>query len=182
MVLLLTQVKKKWIVKTNEKWWSAIAHSSALSVKDAFEAAGFTNVDNFYQGIFYLLKNSGAIKSDVQEAAKSLNISAYTLPKLSGTRFVSHRVRALARMLNMWPAIISAFENTLVTRKHKSKTRAKIQGLLNDFRLYVLILTCVYLDILEKLSPASIIFESNDTILIDITSTIKRSQLELKEL
>ena len=99
-----------------------MAHSSALSVKDAFEAAGFTNVDNFYQGIFYLLKNSGAIKSDVQEAAKSLNISAYTLPKLSGTRFVSHHVRALARMLNMWPAIISAFENTLVTRKHKPKS------------------------------------------------------------
>ena len=53
-----------------------MAHPSALSVKDAFEAAGFTNIDNFYQGIFYLLKNYGAIKSDVQEAAKSLNISA----------------------------------------------------------------------------------------------------------
>ena len=106
-----------------------------------------------------------------------LNISAYTLPKLSGTRFVSHRVRALERMLNIWPAIISAFENTLVTRKHKSETKAKIQGLLKDLRSYdVLSLTCVYLDILEKISPASIIFESNDKILIDITATIKCTQ------
>ena len=172
-------------MKNDDRPWlipvPCVNHKIELAVKDAFEAA-FTNVDNLYQSIFYLLKNYGAIKSDVQEAAKVLNIS-YLFPKLSGTRFVSHHVRALERMLNMWPAIISAFENTLVTRKHKSETKAKIQGLLKDFRSYdVLILTFVYLDILEKTSPASIIFDSNDTILIDITATIKRTQLELKEL
>ena len=172
-------------MKNDDRPWlipvPCVNHKIELAVKDAFEAA-FTNVDNLYQSIFYLLKNYGAIKSDVQEAAKVLNIS-YLFPKLFGTRFVSHHVRALERMLNMWPAIISAFENTLVTRKHKSETKAKIQGLLKDFRSYdVLILTFVYLDILEKTSPASIIFDSNDTILIDITATIKRTQLELKEL
>ena len=83
----------------------------------------------------------------------------------------------------MWPVIISAFENTLVTHKHKSETKAKIQGILKDLRLNdVLILTCVYLDVLEKISHVSITFESNDTILIDITATIKCTQLELKEL
>ena len=61
-----------------------------------------------------------------------LNISGCTLPKLSGTRFVSHRVRALERMLNMRSVIILAFKNTLVTHKHKFETKAKIQGLLKD--------------------------------------------------
>ena len=74
------------------------------------------------------------MKSDVQGVAEVLNISVYPLPKLSGTRFVSHRVRALKGMLNMWPRIISAFVNTLVTHKHKSETKPKIQGLLKDLR------------------------------------------------
>ena len=100
-------------MKTDGRPWlipvHCVNHKTELVVKDVFEAAGFTHVDNLYQSIFSLLKNFGAIKSDVQEAAKVLNISAYIFPKLSGTRFVSHHVRTLKRMLNMWPAIISAF-------------------------------------------------------------------------
>ena len=48
---------------------------------------------------FYLLKNSGAIKS-MSKKQQKCSISSYTLPELFGTRFVSHRVRALERMLS----------------------------------------------------------------------------------
>ena len=75
-----------------------VNHKIELAVKDALEAEGFTHVDNLYQSIFYILKISCAIKSDIQEAV-NCSIS-YILPKLSGTRFVSHRIKALERVLN----------------------------------------------------------------------------------
>ena len=43
-----------------------------------------------------------------------------------------------------------------------------------------MILTCVSLDVLEKKSPAFIILKSNNTILTDVASAVKRMQLELK--
>ena len=47
-----------------------VSHKNELAVKDTPEAAGFTHVDYIYLSIFYLLKNSSATKSDVQEVAK----------------------------------------------------------------------------------------------------------------
>ena len=127
-------------MKNDDQPWltldHCVNHTIELVVNYIFKAAGFIHVDNLYQSIFYLLKNSGAIKSNVQKSTKVLNISAYTIPKFSSTRSVSHSVRALERMLSMWPVIISAFKNIFATRKYKSEAKAKIfQIVCFDFNL-----------------------------------------------
>ena len=77
-------------------------------------------------------------------------------------------------MLNMQHAIILGFESTLAIHKGKSKTKPKIQGLLNRLSLYdTLNLACIYLDVFEEISLASVISESNNNILIDMSPTIK---------
>ena len=43
--------------------------------------------------------------------AKALNIKHYVLTKITGTRFVGHRRKAYDRLLQTWPALITAFEN-----------------------------------------------------------------------
>ena len=51
---LLTRMKnddRPWLIPVY-----CVNHKIELAVKDTFEAAGFTNVDNLYQTIFYLLK------------------------------------------------------------------------------------------------------------------------------
>ena len=69
----------------------------------------------------------------------------------------------------MWPAIILAFGNIFLTRKHKSEVKAKrFQIVCFDFN------SCL-LNALEKLSPEFTIIESNDTIIIDVSATIKHS-------
>lgn len=74
-------------------------------------------------------------------------------------------------MLNMQPAIILGFESTLVIHKDKSTTKPKIQGLLNRLSLYdTLNLACIFF---EEISLASMISESNNNILIDMSPTIK---------
>ena len=148
---------RPWLVK-----FHCVNHKTELAVKDAFKNSPFEVVDKFYIGLFTLLKNSGAIKSDIKSAANVLEISFYTLPKMTGTRFVSHRRKALLHLLCMWPAIISALENTLATRKLKSETKGKIIGFLKQMRSYAfLCLVCTYLDLLEKVTLMSLVFESD---------------------
>ena len=98
-------------------------------MKDFFDESPFSTVDKLYITLFNLFKNSGAIKFNVRQAAEVLEINVYSLPKLAGTKFVSHHRRTFTCLLDMWPAIVIALENTLTDRKHKPDTRPKISGL-----------------------------------------------------
>lgn len=178
LMVKLQNDSRPWLIKIH-----CVNHKVELAVKEAFSNSEFAKIDKLYLGIFNLLKNSGALKTEVRSASEVLDISTYTLPKITGTRFVSHRVRALRNFLNMWPAIISAFENSLATRKHKPETRAKIEGFIKNLKSYeYLTLTCSYLDLLEKISPASLVFEGNDLMPSEIKPTINRTNLELEDI
>ena len=54
-----------------------------------------------------------------------LNISykKKAFPKLKGTRFIPHRRAAISRLLNMWPAVIMAFDNTMASRKLQNEVK-----------------------------------------------------------
>ena len=131
-------------------------------LKDVLKDSAFSEVDKQYLAIFNLMKNSGAVKSDVKFAAKALDISCYTLPKITETHFVSHRKKAYTRLLNMWPALITAFENTLAYHKIKAETKAKISSLLKVLQNYeYVMLTCAYADILKKIMPLSLVYEKD---------------------
>ena len=93
-------------------------HGIKFAVKDVLKDSAFTEVDKQYLAIFNLMKNSGAVKSDVKSEAKALDI-CYTLPKITRTRFVSYRKKSYTRLLNIWPALITALENTLAYHKNK---------------------------------------------------------------
>ena len=158
-------------------------HRIELAVADAFKNTVFSEIDRFYIQNFYLLKNSGLLKSEVKAAASALDISFYQLTKLTGTRFVSHRRRAFKHLLDMWPAFISAYETSLALGKHKAETRAKIQGFLKTFHSYeMLCRVCCYLDILEKITPASLVCEGEGLLPFDVKTTIARTKLELEEI
>ena len=105
---------RPWMIK-----FHCANHRIELAVKDILKDSAFSEVDKQYLTIFNLMKNSGVVKSDVKSAAKALDISCYTLPKITGTRFGSHRKKAYTRLLNMWPALITALENTIAYRKNK---------------------------------------------------------------
>ena len=90
----LTDDVRPWMIKFHCR-----NHRIELAVKDVLKDSGFSEVDKQYLAIFNLMKISGALKSDVKSAAKALDISCYTLPKITGTRFVSHRKKAYTRLL-----------------------------------------------------------------------------------
>ena len=169
--------EREWLVKIH-----CINHRVELAVKDALVDSVFKEIDSFYLTNFYLMRGSGKIKSEVEKACGVLKIQHYTLPKMSGTRFVGHRRRALTNLLSTWPAFIMAYENVEADRKTQPQTKAKIQGLLKNFKSYRYItLACCYLDLLEKIVPASKVFEGELLLPFEIDSAIKTSETYLKE-
>ena len=100
-----------------------------------------------------------------------------------GTWFVSHHRRAFTRLLGMWPAIVIALENMLTDRKHRPGTRAKISGLVTQVCSNKFIcLTCCYLDILENITPVSMLFEENSLLPGECSLIIRQALLELEHI
>ena len=133
-----------------------IDHRVKLAIKDALKETKFKVIDDFYQSNFNLLTNSGKIKSELRITSEAQRIQHYTVPKMSGIRFIGHRRRAFKTLLNVWPSFIMAYENVISDENTQSETRTKVTGLMKKSKNYNYItMTCLYLDILEKIVPGS---------------------------
>ena len=69
---------------------------------------------------------------------KTLEIDAYVLPKVKGTRFVGHRLNAVKVLLHNWYALGRSFKKEIVTRSHSDPVRSKLIRYLkelNDYRM-----------------------------------------------
>ena len=95
----------------------------------------FEAVEEFYKTNYYLLKNSGKLKSLLKECAASLGIHYYELPKIHGTRFVNRRRRGFKNLLEMWPIYVITYDDAVANmQEFTPNTRAKISGLLKKFK------------------------------------------------
>lgn len=169
--------ERNWLVSIH-----CINHRVELAVKDALTETRFKEIDEFYQSNFNLLKNSGKIKSEIKMASEAQAIQHYTLPKMSGTRFIGHRRKALRVLLDLWPSFIMAYENVISDEKTIPETRAKVIGLLKKFKNFgILTLTCLYLDILEKTVPMSKVFEGERLLPFEIKSSVKETIADLSD-
>ena len=129
--------------------------------RNGHECDTFNECDTFYIWNFALLKNSGKIKGEIKAAAQALNIKHYTLPKLTSTHFVGHHCNTYTRLLNLWPAITMAYENVCADENTKPDTKVKVTGYLAKLRSYsFLCLLCLYVHILEIVTPISEVFKS----------------------
>ena len=179
----LTQLQheRPWMLKIH-----CVNHRVELAVKDVMsQDPNCAEADKFYIDNFYLLKNSGVLKSKLKEAAAALNITYYPLPKIHGTRFVSHRKRGFGIFLHMWPAFITMYNDAIFTTKC-GKTKAKISGLLKKFKgLKTLLNVCSSLDILNMVSPISLTFEADSLMPYEVSSCLGKfinAVSDLKEL
>ena len=103
--------ERNWLLKIH-----CINHCIELAVKDAVKKSQFKKIEDFYNANFSLLEASGKIKSEVANAATTLGIQAYSLPKLKGTRFIGHRLTAIQRLVDMWSAFDLAYENIVADK------------------------------------------------------------------
>ena len=174
LMVQLEREGRDWLIKLH-----CTNHRIELAMKDLIKETDYTDIDNFYITNFYILRNSGKIKSEIREAAKVLNIQHYTLSKLTGTHFVGHRRTAFQLLLDMWPAITLAYENVVADNKTVAKTRAKVTRQLRKFKSYdMLCKTSTYLDILELITP---VFEGEGLLPCDIRSIVDETIIKIED-
>ena len=97
--------------------------------------------------------------------------------------FVNHRSRGFKTLLETWPAYTVAYENAVANTQESSvNVRAKISGLLKKFKSYSFMCTVhVYLDLLEKIGPSSLVFEAESLMPYEIPLAVSRTVMELRE-
>ena len=79
--------------------------------------------------------------------------------------------------------MITAFENTLAYRKIKAETKAKISGLLKILQNYeYVMLTCAYVDILEKIMLLSLVYEKDHLLITEVKPSLSTTYLALEEI
>ena len=164
-LLTRLEVSRPWLLKIH-----CSNHRTELNVGDVFDnKSPFSVVDETYKGIFYLHRNSGKILNKVKEACASLDITYYKLRKIHGTRFISHRRRGFKCLLDIYPALINAYEKVVANNSTKFDVRAKVGGYLKklkSFRFFMLLVR--YADITNSISPLSLTFEKGVILPSDI--------------
>ena len=178
---LLTQLARTrpWMLKVH-----CVNHRVELAFKESIKDSTFDDVDKLYLTLYYLLRDSGRFNSECKHAGEAVNVEYYKLPKIHGTRFVGHRRAGLTKLLHDWPVFMVACENAVVaTRSYQPKTKAKIQGILEKLRNYrILTLTAAYLDLMEKATPISKVFETEHVMPYEVKGNVARTKLELEDL
>ena len=159
-------------------------HRIELAFKAAMNKSSFKVCDDIYRTTYQLLKNSGKLNSEVQAACHALGINGHKkLPKIHGTRFINHRRKGMRIFMDMWPALITAFENAMSRRGGVAETKATISGLLSKLQSYEFFCKMAYyVDILDAAGPASLVFEGNGVMPYEISESIERTAVELDHL
>ena len=170
--------------KSNRKWLVTIhcvSHRAELSIKDSiYKNHFFKEIDEFMIGLFAFFKNSGKLKRMVQNSAKLHGIQYYIIPKISGTRFITHRLRGVDSLLHNWTALREAFENAVVDDKTKGETKAKLRGYLkklNDYRYRCT--ATAYKSILRCCAKLILEFEKEDILVSEVNAHVEDTIEEL---
>ena len=81
--------------------------------------------------------------------------------------------------MDIWPGIVTAYENIESDRKTKGETRAKVKGYLKKLRSYKFFQKVInFLDILDCIAPVSLVFEGKGGI-FEVAHVIAKLEVNL---
>ena len=82
--------------------------------------------------------------------------------------------------MDIWPGIVTAYENIESDRKTKGETRAKVKGYLKKLRSYKFFQKVInFLDILDCIAPVSLVFEGEGLLPFEVAHVIAKLEVNL---
>ena len=132
--------------------------------------------------VFYLHKRSGKLKRIFKNTATALNIDGYVFPKVTGRRFVTHRLKGAKVLLHNWRALADLYLTAVADAKTKPTVRAKIQNplkKLNDFQFRCHIV--MYYKILSVCLALLFEFEKKFILASDVCNLLQNTIEDLEE-
>ena len=129
-----------------------LAHWVKLALKDAFKDTLWSTIDEMLLRVYYLYEKSPKQCRELEEVVSELKscLEPHEFPKkggniplrASGTRWVSHKVVAIGRLLDRYGAYIAHLITLIEDPAVKSIDKQKLKGYVLQWRNAKVILGC----------------------------------------
>jgi hypothetical protein len=170
-------------------WMWCLAHRLELAVKDALKATVFNDVDDMLVKLYYIYEKSPKKCRELEEIILDLKESlcmedgGVKPVRASGSRWVSHKLSALKRILSKYGAYSSHLIALSKDSSVKSSDRAKFSGYCNRWLQAKYLLGCAFfVDILTPCAIFSKIMQSNELDIVAALTSLLRTVKETERL
>ena len=180
----LVEAELSWVF-----WMRCLAHRLELAVKDALKGTAFDAIDDMLLKLYYLYEKSPKKCRQLEDVISDLN-NCITFNgggsrpiRASGSRWVSHKLNAMRRVLSKY----GAYTNHLVALSEdstvKSADRAKLRGYCHQWTDAKYVLGCaVFIDILTPSAIFSKVMQSDELDILAALSSLLRTIKETEKL
>ena len=176
------------LMKTNGNadWIKAVwclAHRLELAVKDAFKSTYMDRVIEMLISIYYFYKGSAKRFKEAEDIAELLGEHFLKPEKANGTRWVDHKLRATAKLIENWPIIVTQMENYAEDKSNKAEDRAKVRGYLTQLKQHKMVLYMGFVkDVLNEVAKISLLFQREDITVYSAVTKLQSAQTSLRGL
>uniref|UniRef100_A0A0K2U1V5 Zinc finger protein 862like [Strongylocentrotus purpuratus] n=1 Tax=Lepeophtheirus salmonis TaxID=72036 RepID=A0A0K2U1V5_LEPSM len=179
-LLLKLKSGRGWLLGSNQS-----IHRVELACQKCLLNPKFKTVETLYSSIYDLLSQSNRFREECIVTA-NINNANYLddIPKMQTDRFIGNRLSCLYQLMHNWPTYVIASERSFSSSNpYNPKVKSKISVILDRLKDYELALKCAcYLDILEKTSLLSTVFESERVLPNEVKLSINKTIMDLQDL
>ena len=137
-------------------------HRFELAIKDSFQRTFFNEIETFLVKLFYLYKKSSKRLRELREFSEIYEKSIPKPAKVGGTRWIAHKFRAMAIVLQNYGVFITHLESLAQTDSQALK-KVEIEGFARKWQYAKFPLhLAIYLDVLTPLKVLSISMQKDE--------------------
>ena len=180
----LLEAQLSWIF-----WMWCLAHRIELAIKDALKGTSFGLIDEMLMRLYYLYEKSPKKLRELEEIVNDLKQclefgEGGNKPiRASGSRWISHKVNALKRILSKYGAYTNHLAALSEDPAVKSVDRAKLKGYYLKWTEGKYLLGCaVFVDLLTPCSIFSKEMQSDDVDILSALNSLLRTVKEIDKL
>ena len=180
----LVEAQLEWVFRM----W-CFAHRLELAVKDALKGTAFDAIDDMLLKLYYLYEKSPKKCRELEEVIADLkeclcfDDSGVKPVRASGSRWVSHKLSAMRRILSKYGAYTNHL--TALSQDHtvKSADRAKLHGYCSRWTEAKYLLGCaVFVDVLMPCAIFSKVMQSDELDILAALTSLLRTIKETEKL
>ena len=167
-------------------WCWRYAHRLELACKDAFSSSLFSSLQEMLLRLYYLYEKSSKKSHELESIVTDLK-EVFDLSKggnrpirSCGTRWVTHKRKALQRVVDRYGAYIAHLSTLVEDRSLRASDRSRLKGYLLKWKEPKMLVGCaLYVEALKPISLLSLVLQSEKT---DIVSSIESTLKSVKSL
>ena len=161
--LMKTNGNADWI---KEVW--CLTNRLELAVKDAFKSTYMNRVIEMLISTYYFYKGSAERFMEAEDIAELIGEHFLKPQKANGTRWVDHKLRETAKLIENWAIIVTQMENYAEDKSNKAENRTKVRVFVKD--------------VLNEVAKISLLFQREDITVYSAVTKLQSAQTSLRGL